>query len=170
MGGQYRRYHHSARAGARAVRAPPAALLAIALALLAGCAGGLGGGDYSRSDARRAWRVQYAEVLRVEPVRIEGEHSALGTAGGAAVGYSLGRVVGDGSGSRVAGAAGAVAGAVAGREAEEALTAEDGLEITLRLERGGMLVVVQSADVAFSPGERVRVLRGRGDAARVLRL
>lgn len=149
---------------------PVAGCVLLGLAwLIAGCAGGLGGGDYPRSDARRAMRVHYGEILRVESVRIAGEHSPLGTAGGAAVGYGLGRIVGDGRGRVVAGTVGAVAGAVAGRELEEAATAEDGLEITVALDGGGTLVIVQSGEVAFRPGERVRVLRGRGDEARVLK-
>ena len=53
---------------------------------------------------------------------------------------------------------------------EKAVTAENGLEITVDMDRGGTLLIVQSADVRFVPGERVRVLRGRGDEARVLKM
>ena len=134
---------------------------------LAGCAGGLGGRDYDRGDARRAYKVEWARVVSVTPVKIEGQYTELGTAGGAAVGYSLGRIIGDGSGSRVAGAVGGVAGAVAGREIEKAATSESGLEIMVDMDRGDTLVIVQSADVEFQVGERVRVLLGRGDEARV---
>jgi len=137
--------------------------------LVAGCARGLGGRDYSRRDARQAYNVEYGEVVRVEPVTIEGEYTSLGTTGGGLVGYSLGRVIGDGSGSRVAGAVGGVAGAVVGREVEKAATTVRGLEITVDLDRAGMLLIVQSDDVGFVPGERVRVIRGRGDEARVLK-
>ena len=69
---------------------------------IAACAGGLGGRDYDRSDARRAYRAEAGQVVSVVPVRIEGQYTELGTVGGAAVGYSLGRIIGDGSGSRVA--------------------------------------------------------------------
>jgi outer membrane lipoprotein SlyB len=142
----------------------------IALSILAaGCARGLGGREYSRRDARQAYNVEYGEVVRVEPVTISGEYTSLGTTGGGLVGYSLGRVIGDGSGSRVAGAVGGVAGAVVGREVEKAATTVQGLEITVDLDRAGMLLIVQSDDVAFVPGERVRVIRGRGDEARVLK-
>jgi outer membrane lipoprotein SlyB len=137
--------------------------------LLTGCADSLGGSDYSRRDARQAYRVLYGEVAGVNPVRIEGEATGLGTAGGAAIGYSLGRVIGDGDSGRLAGAVAGTAGAVAGREIEKSLTAEDGLEITVRLDGGETLLIVQSADVAFRVGERVRVLRGQGAEARVLK-
>lgn len=137
--------------------------------LIVGCAGGLGGRDYDRDDARRAYRVEWGEVAEVSVVKIEGQYTELGTAGGAAVGYSLGRIIGDGSGSRVAGAVGGVAGAVAGREIEKSVTSDTGLEIMVDMDRGDTLVIVQSADVDFQPGERVRVLLGRGDEARVVK-
>ena len=146
-----------------------ATLALVAICLLGACARGLGGGDYSRRDARQAYRVDYGEVVRVDAVTIEGEYTSLGTTGGGLVGYSLGRVIGDGSGSRVAGAVGGVAGAVAGREVEKAATTVKGLEITVDMDSGGALLIVQSDDVAFVPGERVRVIRGRGDEARVLK-
>jgi outer membrane lipoprotein SlyB len=59
---------------------------------------------------------------------------------------------------------------VAGREVEKAATAENGLEISVDMDNGGTLLIVQSADVPFATGERVRVLRGRGDEARVLKM
>ncbi len=146
------------------------ALCAVLAAVLsAGCARDLGGRDYSRRDARQAYQVDYGEVVRVDRVTIEGEYTSLGTTGGGLVGYSLGRVIGDGSGSRVAGAVGGVAGAVVGREAEKSATTVAGLEITVDMDGGGTLLIVQSADVAFEPGERVRVRRGRGEEARVVK-
>ena len=87
--------------------------------------------------------------------------------GGGAIGYAIGRSVGDGSGHRVAGAVGGVAGAVASREVEGAARTRPGLEITVQLDRGDTLVIVQPADEAFVGGQRVRVLLGRGGAARV---
>lgn len=146
-------------------------LLVLCLAITSGgCAKSLGGRSYDRGDARQAYAVTFGQVVSVYPVRIEGEAGTLGTAGGAAIGYSLGRLIGSGSSSRVGGAVGGVAGAVAGREVEKAATAENGFEITVDMDRGGTLLIVQSADVAFAAGERVRVLRGRGDEARVLKM
>jgi outer membrane lipoprotein SlyB len=149
---------------------PVTGLVLLAACLLAGgCARGLGGDEYSRRDARQGYSVEYGEVSRVDPVTIEGEYTSLGTTGGGLVGYSLGRIIGDGNTSRVAGAVGSVTGAVVGREVEKAATTVRGLEITVDMDRGGTLLIVQSADVAFAPGERVRVIRGRGDEARVLK-
>ena len=133
---------------------------------LAGCGSGLGGRSYSRSDARKAYKVTYGEVYAVEGVHIEGEYTQLGTMGGGLVGYSIGR---SGSGGRVAGAVGGVAGAVVGREVETAATSLDGVEITVEMDRGDTLVIVQSNDVSFAPGEKVKVLLGRGSEARVVK-
>ncbi len=137
--------------------------------LIVACASGLGGRDYDRGDARQAYKVEWGKVATVSVVKIEGQYTELGTAGGAAVGYSLGRIIGDGSGSRVAGAVGGVAGAVAGREIEKAVTSDTGLEIMVDMDRGDSLVIVQSADVSFQSGERVRVLFGSGNEARVVK-
>jgi outer membrane lipoprotein SlyB len=145
-----------------------AGILILALTIAA-CAGGLGGRDYDRGDTRQAYKVEWGKVASVTPVEIEGQYTELGTVGGGAVGYSLGRIIGDGSGSRVAGAIGGVAGAVAGREIEKAATSDSGLEIMVDLDRGDTLVIVQSADVSFQSGERVRILFGAGNEARVVK-
>ena len=47
------------------------------------------------------------------------------------------------------------------------MTGEDGLEIIVRLDEYRTIAVVQAADVVFVPGERVRVLFGPYDTARV---
>ena len=64
----------------------------------------------------------------------------------------------------MAGAVGAVAGAVAGEAVEEGVTREKGLQITVRLDTGRTLSVVQAADQRFSVGEQVKVY-SRGDGA-----
>ena len=124
----------------------------------------------SREDARTAWVVSEGRVVDVGAVTIEGERSVLGTAGGGYVGYEVGRSIGHGSGRDIAGAVGAVAGAAAGRAVEENVTRQDGLQITVRLDSGETIAIVQAADVAFEAGERVRVLRRQDGAARVSKL
>ncbi len=81
---------------------------------------------------------------------------------GAVVGGIAGSEIGQGKGSAVGTVLGAVGGAVAGHAIEEATTRKGGLEITVKLEGGRTLAVVQEADEAFRPGERVRVLSGGG--------
>jgi outer membrane lipoprotein SlyB len=76
--------------------------------------------------------------------------------------------IGSGSTTRTVGAlAGAIIGGMAGAAAEEGITRQDGLEITVRLDSGRTIAVVQAADVQFRPGDRVRVLYGRDGTTRV---
>jgi outer membrane lipoprotein SlyB len=136
-------------------------LLIPAIAVMASaCAYSASGQSYPRHETRVAYNVEYGEVVSARAVEIEGDASLIGVFGGAEVG----RAVGDTS---VARAVGTVAGAVAGQAIERRITAEDGLEIIVRLESDDTIAVVQAADVEFVPGERVRVLFGPVGEARV---
>ena len=137
------------------------------LSLLCACATPSSGTVYSRNEARTAWSVVEGRVNDIKPVQIEGNKSVLGTAGGGYVGYELGRTMGSGRGRDLAGAVGAVAGAATGQVVEERATRQNALQITIDLDRGETIAVVQAADVAFAPGERVKVLRRGDGAARV---
>ena len=130
----------------------------LAVVAAAGCAPGRSGSVYTRDEARREQSVRMGVVEGVRHVQIEGTRSGVGPAAGAAVGGIAGSGVGQGRGSAVAGVVGAVVGGVAGQAAEEATTRKDGLEITVRLDNGHMVAVVQEADEAFKPGERVRIV------------
>ena len=74
----------------------------------------------------------------------------------------------DGGDTRdVAQAVGGIAGAVAGEAIEKKITAEDGLEITVRLDNSNTIAVVQAHDELFVSGDRVRVLFGPRGSTRV---
>jgi outer membrane lipoprotein SlyB len=47
------------------------------------------------------------------------------------------------------------------------MTKFNGLEITVKLDNGDVLAVVQENDVLFAVGDRVRVLTGRDGTTRV---
>ncbi len=144
------------------------ALLVISVG--AGCASSASSKVYPRQQAQQAWTVEYGKVTGVDEVTIEGERSYLGRAGGGYVGYEVGRAVVDGSGRGVAGAVGAVAGAVAGDAVEERATRQPGLQITVDLDEGATVAIVQATDQPFAVGERVKVLRGQRGAARVTKI
>lgn len=130
---------------------------------LSGCASSNAGNVYSRSEARQAQVVKYATVEAVQPVRIEGTRSYIGTATGAVLGGLAGSTVGGGTGQKAAAVAGAVAGGLAGTAAEQALTKADGLELTVRLENGTIMSIVQeTSEQQFQVGQRVRVLQHNG--------
>lgn len=138
-------------------------ILMTAAAVSAGCATPASGRVYSRDEARMAWDVRFGEVMAVDEAIIEGRRTPLGRIGGGWIGYEAGRAVG----SHVSGAVGAVAGAVAGQAIEERATREDAWQITVELESGRTIAVVQAQDQAFQVGERVRVYMRRDGAARV---
>jgi outer membrane lipoprotein SlyB len=138
-------------------------ILMTAAVVSAGCATPASGRVYSRDEARMAWDVRYGEVMAVDEAVIEGRRTALGRIGGGWIGYETGRA----AGSHVSGAVGAVAGAVAGQAIEERATREDAWQITVELESGRTIAVVQAQDQAFQIGERVRVYMRRDGAARV---
>ena len=136
----------------------------------AGCASSASSKVYPRYQAQQVWRVEYGKVTEVDAVTIEGERSYLGRAGGGYIGYEVGRAAVDGSGRGVAGAVGAVAGAVAGDAVEERATRQPGLQITVDLDEGATVAIVQATDQPFAVGERVKVLRGQRGAARVTKI
>lgn len=139
-----------------------ATLLAASALLLAGCPAGLGGKDYSRSQARSVQEVQMGVVESVREVLIEGTKTPVGAGAGAVVGGVAGSTVGGGRGSVVGTAVGAVLGGLGGAAAEEAVTRQKGVEITVKLDSGRMLAITQAADEQFRVGDRVRVLSGGG--------
>jgi outer membrane lipoprotein SlyB len=132
-------------------------------AILAGCASGLGSGDYERGEARRAYEVKMGVVEHVRSVKLEGTASGVGTAAGGAIGGVAGSGLGNGKGEVIGAVLGAVVGGMAGAASEEAITRKPGLEITVRLDSGRVLAVVQEDNgEKFAVGERVRLLESGG--------
>jgi len=135
------------------------------LLILGGCMSTLTGESYSRDEARRPQTVQFGKVEYVRPVAIEGTKTGIGAVSGAAVGGIGGSSIGGGKGAAAAAVLGAVAGGVAGGMAEENLTRRQGVEVTVRLDSGQIIAVVQEASgaAAFHVGDRVRVLMLNGE-------
>lgn len=146
------------------------------LIVLSACVAGLGActpaqtpGSFSSSEAMRAQPVAFGEVVAVRPVEIRPGQTRLGTATGAVLGGLAGGQIGSGT---AANTAGAVAGAVAGGAIGSAVQGSrntPGLEITVRIERGDTVAIVQPGDPRdFRVGDRVRVV-GTSENARVVR-
>jgi outer membrane lipoprotein SlyB len=134
------------------------------LLMLGGCMSTLTGDSYSRDDARRPQTVQFGMVEYVRPVVIEGTKTGIGAGTGAVVGGIGGSSVGGGKGAAVATVLGAVAGGVAGGMVEEGATRKQGVEITVRLDSGQIIAIVQQASATtFNVGDRVRVLTLNGE-------
>ena len=99
----------------------------LAVLVLGGCAQGLGGGTYSRTEARRAMTVQFGTIESVRAVQLEGTKTPVGSVAGAAVGGIAGSTIGGGRGQAVATVIGAVVGGVAGAAVEEGTTRTPGV-------------------------------------------
>jgi len=136
---------------------------AVALvAILGGCAyPGMGSSEYHRVDARGEQSVRFGVVESIRPVMIDPYDSGLGAFSGAAIGGIAGSNVGGGSGQAVGAIAGALLGGIIGQNIEKSANERPGVEITVLLDSGKYIAVVQGADEQFRAGDRVRVLSGR---------
>jgi len=124
----------------------------------------LTGDVYSRGEARQSQSVSMGRITAIRPVKIEGGSDAGMLVGGLAGGL-LGHNLGKGSAANTAGAiGGALLGGTIGSRAEQSMGTRQGLEITVRLDDGGSLAVVQevSRSERFMVGDRVRVLSNGG--------
>lgn len=142
------------------------ALLCASLAL-SGCASSLSGSSYSREQTRREMVVRTGVVEQVRDVQIEGTRSSVGATSGAVIGGVAGSTVGGGRGSIVAAVLGAVLGGMAGSAIEEGGSKVPGQEITVRIDQGPSIAIVQETDAQdgrFNPGDRVRILTRQGQS------
>ena len=137
------------------------AIVFVALALAA-CATSKSGNVYTRDQARREMSVRTGVVESVREVTMEGTKSGVGAVAGGVAGGVAGSHVGGGNGQIVGAVFGAVLGGLAGAAVEEGVTKKNAQEITIKLDNGQLIAVVQEAGELFSPGEPVRVLSGDG--------
>ena len=146
-----------------------AILLTVVMA--GGCAPKSMSGDvYSRERAQKVQTIEYGEVLEVRQILIEGTKSGLGAVGGGALGGALGSGVGSGSGTTIAVVGGVIAGALAGSAVEESATKQPGVEITVRMDAGTTIALVQGMDPPVRAGDRVRIVRNPDGSARAIPL
>lgn len=137
--------------------------------------------DYSYPSQGSSYQTQGGQIVgagvvdSVRNVTINtGQRGAggigIGTIGGAALGGLAGSQIGQGTGSIAAAVGGAIAGGYIGHQLEQGSNTgtKPGLEITVRLDRGGYTTVTQDADVQFYRGDRVR-LYSDGNVTRVIR-
>jgi len=122
------------------------------IAAIAGCAyPGMGSRDYRAYQARGEQSVRFGVVESVRDV---------GTAAGAMLGGIAGSNVGGGNGQVAGAIAGAVLGGIVGQNVEKSANERAGVEITVLLDSGRYIAIVQEADESFRAGDRVRILSG----------
>jgi len=136
--------------------------------LMTGCGPSRSGNVYTSDQAMRAHTFVAGTVESVKAVIIESsKEPAAGAVIGGVAGGVLGSTVGSGSGSTIAAVAGALAGAAGGAMAEKQLNTKQALEIVVAQDNGQKIVLVQEADVPFTPGDRVRVITSPDGTTRV---
>jgi outer membrane lipoprotein SlyB len=148
------------------------------LFLLAALAGGLilsgcasrGGKTYNDSEVRTVHTIQLGTILSVNEVMVEEDPSFVGPAIGGVAGGVLGSLLGGGSGRTLTILGGAALGALLGGAGESAVRRYQATELTVELENGQTIVVVQGNDEIFVKGDRVRVLHTGEGTARVQHL
>ena len=134
--------------------------------LLGACASSNSGGVYSREEARKVQTVRMGVVESVRSVKLEGTKTPIGTVAGAAVGGVAGNSIGKGDDNIIGAVIGAVVGGLAGAAIEEGITRKDAFEITVKLDNGSLIAIVQEADEQFKAGDKVRLIDS-GGATRV---
>lgn len=146
-------------------------ILLFSALIFTGCASSPYGDTYSLDDTQQIQNVSYGVIIKTEPVAIEGEGSVVGTIAGAAIGGILGSKVGGGSGSQIAAIGGGVLGGVAGNKAAQSASKRNGVNLTIKLDAGNTIAIVQEVnpDMLFQVGQRVQVNQ-QGNTARVVPL
>jgi outer membrane lipoprotein SlyB len=135
----------------------------VAALALSACAPTMSGDTYRGHEAMRAQTVEMGVVESVRVVTIEAPQTGVGTVGGAALGGIAGSAIGGSSRANAAGAvAGAIVGGMVGSAVERDANRRQGIELTVKLDSGRMIAVVQEATETFRPGDRVRILSDGG--------
>lgn len=130
--------------------------------VLAGCATPDSALMYSGGQTRKAQTVQLGTVESVKPVKVQGTENELVTIGGAILGGLVGSNIGQGKGAIAGTVVGALAGGAGASAAQSAMGSKNSVEVTVKLDSGSMISIVQGADVPLAAGQRVRVMRGNG--------
>lgn len=142
--------------------------ISILLLSLTGCVSSLKGNAYSHSEARQIQQVAWGTLLNISPVVIEGQQSNVARLPGAIIGGIAGSSIGEGKGQKIFTTLGAVTGIALGTVLAKELTAVQGVELTIYMDSGETLSIIQEVDdvATFRKKQRVRVLT-QGRLARV---
>lgn len=133
-------------------------LTAAGIGLLGACTPQPSPNTFSRDETMRAVPVEFGTVESARAVEIRPGQTRLGAITGGVLGGIGGAHIGRSTAANVAGAvAGTVAGGAIG-SAVQGSTRTQGVEITVHLDSGSTIAVVQPGDVRdFRRGDRVRV-------------
>ena len=130
-------------------------IVVIVVVALAGCAS-LESRDYTYEHGRSAMQVVYGIVRDVRPVNVQGHNSWVGPTVGGTIG-GIGAGVGTDNGWYAA--AGSAVGAMVGAGVEKLATRSKGIEVTVALDSGQTIAIVQGDGEKFNVGQRVKCVQ-----------
>ena len=144
-------------------------LLGYCIVSLTGCAqtGRYTGSAYEANSVRRSEGVRYGTITNLEATTIHTDNNGLGLgeAIGAIGGAVAGSALGGGRGQVLTTIGGAVLGAAAGGQISKSASKLDGVRISLKMDDGSRIAVVQEDDEHsrnFRRGDRVSVYTSGG--------
>lgn len=122
---------------------------------------------YSTVEAGTLQEVQYGTVTGLRNVVIRQNSAETGKVAGGIIGGVAGSEVGEGKGRIVGSVTGAVVGGAIGTVLDRTIQDQNGVEITVRLQDGRTVAIVQLPHERFQLGEQVKLLTNREGKARV---
>ena len=137
-------------------------MAALATLALGGCVTTQMAGDFPARELGAAEAVKFGVAYSVRAVQVDAPPTYIGAGGGALLGGLAGSTIGHGVGSAAGAVAGALLGGVAGNAIERRATQTQGEEITVRLDDGSFISVIQANEPFIVPGERVELLSSGG--------
>lgn len=153
------------------MRSKLAVVVMLVAALCYGCAetGSFGGPRYGATEGAIVTESdRLGRIVAINRIQVDDEYRlGIGTAIGAVAGGLLGRQFGSGGGRTAATVAGAAVGAAAGTVAEGKLKSRDAQRVTVRMNTGGQVTILQPVDDRLAEGMNVRI-EGSGESARVV--
>ncbi len=137
--------------------------------VISGCARSTAPDQYSYYETGAVSFAEGGKVVTTRNVKIAGTRTGIGAGVGAVSGGIGGSHIGNGGAGSFFGALGfALLGGLVGAAAEEAATAQSGIEYTIRGDDGRTLVIVQAqGGPVIAPGQRVTVIHSP-ERARVI--
>ena len=142
-------------------------VLSIGAIALSGCAASTAGNAYGPYQVMQTMTVQYGTVDSVQPVTIQATPTGVGPMAGAAIGGAAGNSVGGGNARIITTIGGALLGGLVGAAAEQSAANQPGQQITVQMDDGRLIAVVQGGTAQFVRGQRVQVLTASDGTTRV---
>lgn len=146
-----------------------AILFSLTTLTITGCAstktGGQSGDEYSQEGVQAVEEIQTAVIESIKPVEISGNITPIGNTTVGILGRVAGAAAGGGgAASQILANLGGMLGSILGASAEEKISRKPGIKLTLKLEYGETIAIVQAKNdkEIFKVGDKVQVIEKAG--------